>query len=122
MCHFLIHIKILKVQGEQFDDAANLFESIFLNERIRIGISFLIEIGELFCYLFILKRTLIISLTLFGLQFLCYVITFYFAQIDHQTKPITYRIRTFIYRLAMYIGTNGSSLLTLFLNSESQFG
>ncbi|CAF1131003.1 unnamed protein product [Adineta ricciae] len=104
--------------------AANLFKSIFLSERIKIGISCLNEIGELFCYLLVLERTLIvliISLTFFGLQFLCYLITFYFTQTDHQTKLIAYRIGIFIYRLSMYIGTNGSSLLTLLLNSESQF-
>ncbi|UJR34444.1 hypothetical protein I4U23_021851 [Adineta vaga] len=104
--------------------AANLFKSIFLNERIKIGISFLIEIGELFCYLFVLQRTLtvmIISLTFFGFQFLCYIITFYLVQTNDQTKPTTHRIRGFIYRLAMYIGTNGGPLLTLFLSSESQF-
>ncbi|CAF4069388.1 unnamed protein product, partial [Adineta steineri] len=97
---------------------------MFHNERIKIGISFLIEIGEILSYLLVLERTLavmIISLTFFGLQFVCYVITFYLVKSDNETQMPEHRLKGFLYRLYIYIGINGNPVLTLFLNSKSRF-
>ncbi|CAF1392844.1 unnamed protein product [Adineta steineri] len=104
--------------------AINLFKSMFHNEQIKIGISFLIEIGELLSYLFILERTLavmIISLTFFGLQFVCYIITFSLVKPDDETQIPEHRLKGFLYYLSFFISTNTNPLVTLFLNSESRF-
>ncbi|CAF1435104.1 unnamed protein product [Adineta steineri] len=104
--------------------AITLFKSIFRNERIKIGISFLVEIGELLSYLLILERTLavmVISLTFFGLQFVCYIITFYLVKTDDKTPTLEHRLKGFLRHLLFYSILNCSPLLTLFLNSESRF-
>ena len=104
--------------------ALNLLKSLFPNERIKIGISFLIEIGELFCYLFALERTLAvmaIALTFFGLQCVCYIITLYLTKSVEQAPTTEHRLREFLNRRLIYVGINGGPLLTLFLSSESRF-
>ncbi|CAF1453636.1 unnamed protein product [Adineta steineri] len=104
--------------------AITLLKSIFRNERTKIVISFLIEIGELLSYLLILERTLaviIISSTFFGLQFVCYIITFSLIKSDDETQMREPRLMGFLCRLVVYFSMNINPLLTLFLNSESRF-
>ncbi|CAF4031829.1 unnamed protein product [Adineta steineri] len=104
--------------------AINLFKSMFPNERIKTGISFLIEIGELLSYLLVLERTLaviIISSTFFGLQFVCYIITFSLIKSDDETPMPEDQLKEFVYRVCIYIFINHGPLFTLFLNSDSRF-
>lgn len=104
--------------------AANLFKPIFHNERIKTAISLLIDIGELFCYLFVLERTtgvMAIALTFFGLQMCFHVINIYLAETKGKTPMVGDKIKEFFYRLLIYISINIGPLLTLFLDSESRF-
>ncbi|CAF1609743.1 unnamed protein product, partial [Adineta ricciae] len=104
--------------------AGSLFKPIFSSARIEILISLLIEIGELFCYLFILERTagvIAVALTSFAIELFCHIITLFLIETESTKKAIADKLSKFILRLFFIVGVNFYSLLTLFLSHESRF-
>ncbi|CAF1247111.1 unnamed protein product, partial [Didymodactylos carnosus] len=121
-----------------------ILESLTLNPRLRLLISLIIEIGELFSYLLVFKGTLFgINISYFGIdehslilksntltlvayiffifEALLLIISFFLIDPEHKKRMWTIRLCGVICRLFLYIILNLNQIFFLFLNSQSPY-
>jgi hypothetical protein len=102
---------------------ANMFKAFFSSERRKAVVSLIIEVGELVCYLTILGTTATIigvSVAFFVLEVACHIVYLCLCHEDKK-KKISEKVFEFARQVFIIAMINTGPILTIFLDSNSQF-